>query len=126
MGQQQIGRHVRWRRQQFAEDQPQGDPQPNQAEGHLLTEELDGGYTPGAPPRPIEPQRQNVRFRNVVQYRMLLNESKAQPRSQPFARAATFGPIVGLSKQQPPGYNSANVDVCCSSSRVSFYGLAGY
>ncbi len=125
----QVARHVRWRWRQFAEDQPQGDPQPDQAnlaEGALLAEESAGGYTSETSPQPPEPRRQSVRFRNVVQYRMLLNESRAQPHSQPFARAATFGPMLGRTKQQPRRYRAAYVDVGCVSSQASFYRLARY
>lgn len=125
----QAARHVRWRRRQLAEVLPSDDPQLGQAdpaEETLLVEESTNGYPSETSPQPLEPRRQNVRIRNVVQYRMLLNESRAQPRSQPFARAATFGPMLGRTKQRSPCYRSANVDVGCVSTRASIYGFARY
>ncbi len=122
----QVGRHVHWRRQQFAKRQPQGDPQPNQArqaEGDMLAERSVDGYPFETSPQPPEPQRQNVQFRNVVQYRMLMNEARVQARSQPFARSATFGPMLGRTKQQ---CRAARSDSCCASTRFTVYRRGPY
>jgi len=114
----QVARHVRLRGEQLAENQPPGDADPVQDE-----QAPTDGYAPAAPSAPP----QVVRIRNAVQYRMLLNESQAQPRSEPFARAATFGPMVGRAKQYPRHYfaMTATAHVGCSCTRASLY-LAGY
>lgn len=111
----QVARHVQLRHQQFVDDQPQEDAQPDQEE--LASTD---GYTPAAPPAP----RQPVRIRNAVQYRMTLNEQQAQPRSQPFAQAATFGPTVGLAKYYPR--RTLAVHSTCGCSRVMLYTAAHY
>lgn len=120
----QVARHVRWRRQQFAEHQPPGDllrDQANLAEDDLLAEESADGYLSETSPEAPEPRRQNVQFRNVVQYRMLLNETRTRPRSQPFARAATFGPMLGRTKQQMQYMRAVPVEDSCVISRASLY-----
>lgn len=123
----QDARHMLWQRRQFAEHLPQENPHPDrveEADGDRLAEESDDGYLPDTSPRPPEPSRRNVHVRNVVEYRMRLNESQAQSRPQSYARAATFGPVLGLNKQRVR-FVSGHADTCCTA-RVSLYRLAGY
>ena len=112
----QVARHIQLRHNPFAENQPPDDAQPDQDE--LASTH---GYAPAAPPAP----RQPVRIRNAVQYRMLLNEQQAQPRSQPFAQAATFGPTIGLAKYYPRHSFAATAHVGCAGSRWNLV-RAGY
>lgn len=110
----QVARLVALRGQPFAENQPPGQEQPQEGE-----QAASDSYAPETPAAP----RQPVQFRNAVQYRMLLNEQQAQPRSQPFAQAATFGPMVGRVRHYPRRGHFAHS--CCGASRASFY-LAQY
>lgn len=120
-----VGRRLLQRQQRFANRQPQGEPRFNRAEGELLTQRAQqpvNGYPIPTLPPPTEPRRQNLLIRNVALYQMQVNESRAQARSQAFARAATFGPIRGLTKR----YQAATDDDHCARSRASIYRLARY
>jgi hypothetical protein len=113
----QVARHIQLRHDPFAENQPSNDStEPDQDE--LASTD---GYTPAATPAP----RQPVQIRTAVLYRMMLNEQQVQPRSQPFAQAATFGPMVGRVRQYPQRSFTITVHGSCSCSRASLY-LAGY
>jgi hypothetical protein len=56
---------------------------------------------------------------------MMLNEQQGQPRSQPFAQAATFGPTVGRARQYPRRHFTVTVHSRCASSRAAVL-MAGY
>jgi hypothetical protein len=114
----QVAQHVQLRHRQFAENQPPEAAEPDDQQEQESTD----GYAP-APPPPAP--RQPVRIRNAVQYRMALNEQQSQPRSQPFAQAATFGPMVGRVKHYPRPYFGVTAHVGCACSRASLY-LARY
>ena len=116
-----VARQVRWRRLPFAERQTDDQAQPHEPQDDQLAAEAAGQYDSG-PPAPQPPQAQPVRFRRAVQYRMMLNEQQRQPRPQYFARAATFGPTIGLTKR----YAAARADTCCGCCRATILAGVGY
>ncbi len=122
----QLGvRNVRWRRQQAVGGQPADDGEAQQADADQLAGEAAHGY-PLPSPTPAAPQRPSVQFRNAVQYRMQLNEQQAQARTQPFARAATFGPMLGRTKRYPRRSFTVTAHVGCACSAVDMLRMASY
>jgi len=96
-------RHIQLSGQRFAENPPEGDnrsTQANHPRRFLHIENSTEGYPAETSPDSPDPQPRATALRNVVRYRMLLNESRAQERSRSFAQAATFGPMLGRTKQQ--------------------------